>query len=89
MNKGYQSKKIHIKHNEKKMEDDIFFTKEEIRRLDKFHSETKGKFSDDEVYELMLKYKNDDVLILNELNMRLKEIKKGFEFEWQEIGKSK
>ena len=67
---------------------DNFFTKEEIERLDKFHAETGNRFTDDEVYELMEKYKNDDEAILNELKEQLKERERGKEYDWQEIGKS-
>ena len=37
----------------------------------------------------MLKYKDDDEAILNELKEELKQRKRGNEFEWNEIGKSK
>lgn len=67
---------------------DDYYTKEEIKRLDKFHDETEHKFEDDEIYELMLKYKDDDDAILNELKEQLKERKKGEEYQWQSIGKS-
>ena len=44
-----------------------------MERLDKFHAETNERFTDEEVYELMEKYKNDDEAILNELKDQLKE----------------
>ena len=56
---------------------DNFYTKEEMERLDKFHAETNERFTDEEVYELMEKYKNDDEAILNELKDQLKEIERG------------
>ena len=56
--------------------------------MDKFHDETEHKFEDDEIYDLMLKYKDDDDAILNELKEQLKERKKGEEYQWQSIGKS-
>ena len=62
--------------------------KQEMERLDKFHAETNERFTDEEVYELMEKYKNDDEAILNELKDQLKEIERGAEYDWQEIGKS-
>jgi len=76
------------KQTKNKDDDDIELTKEEIERLDKFHAETGNRFTDDEVYELMEKYKNDDEAILNELKEQLKERERGKEYDWQEIGKS-
>ena len=38
-------------------------------------------FDDDEVYELMQKYKNNDEAVINELNER------GETHEWEDIGK--
>ena len=73
--------------NQETKEDE--YTKEECKKLDEFHDKTEHKFTDDEVYELMLKYKNDDNAILNELNEQLKERKRGEEFEWREVGKGK
>ena len=57
--------------------------------MDYFHDQTEHRFDDDEVYDLMLKYKDDDEAILNELNEQLKEKKRGAEFDWQAVGKSK
>ena len=37
----------------------------------------------------MKQYKDDDESILNELKEMLKEIKRGAEYEWQVVGKSK
>ena len=64
------------------------YTKEEIKRLDEFHAQTENKFDDDEIYELMLKYKDNDEEILRELQEQLKERKRGDEYEWREVGKS-
>ena len=64
------------------------YTKEEIKRLDEFHAQTEDKFDDDEIYELMLKYKDNDEEILRELQEQLKERKRGEEYEWREVGKS-
>ena len=81
--------KIKAKPTETKKTANDEYTKEEMKRLDYFHEQTEHKFHDDEVYELMLKYKDDDDAILNELNEQLKERKRGTEFEWQPVGKSK
>ena len=43
-----------------KESNDEYYTKEEEERLDKFHEETSHKFTDDEIYALLVKYKNDD-----------------------------
>jgi hypothetical protein len=66
-----------------------YFTPEEIALLDKFHEFSEKKFSDDEIYEVMLKFNNDEELIKNELKEMLKILSKGDEFNWTEIGKSK
>jgi DNA-binding transcriptional MerR regulator len=68
--------------------DDNVYTKEEIERLDAFHNQTDNKFEDEEIYELMEKYKQDDEAILNELKELLKERERGAEYDWQEVGKS-
>ena len=60
-----------------------YYTKEEIERLDKIHAKTNNKFDDDEVYQLMKKYKNDDNAIIKDLQER------GEIFQWKYIGKSK
>ena len=74
---------------EKKESSDDFYTDEEIKKLDEFHEQTEHKFEDEEIYELMLKYKNDDEAILNDLKEQLKERKRGEQFDWQPVGKSK
>jgi len=43
------------------------------------HAQHRG--DDDEVYELMQKYKNNDEAVINELNER------GETHEWEDIGK--
>ena len=69
-------------------EEEDFYTPEEIVLLDRFHDFTSHKFEDDEIYEVMLKFNNNEELIQNELNEMLKEIKRGDEYNWTEIGKS-
>lgn len=59
-----------------------YYTKEEIKRLDKIHAKTNFKFDDDEVYQLMQKYKNDDNAIIKNLQERREN------FQWEYIGKS-
>ena len=82
MKKSTKSKKTTTKTQEKK---DDYYTPEEEERLDYFHEQTRHKFQDEEVYDLMVKYKNNDEAILNELNEKL-ESKKG-EGEWVDVGK--
>ena len=85
MNKTTKSKKTTTKPKETK-ETDEYYTKEEIKRLDKFQALTENKFDDTEIYDLMIKYKNDDDAILKELKEQLNEKMRG-EGEWQDIGK--
>ena len=59
-----------------------YYTKEEIKRLNKIHTKTNYKFDDDEVYQLMQKYKNDDDSIIKDLQERREN------FQWEYIGKS-
>ena len=85
MNKTTKSKKTTTKPKETK-ETDEYYTKEEVQRLDKFQALTENKFDDTEIYDLMIKYKNDDDAILKELKEQLNEKMRG-EGEWQDIGK--
>ena len=68
--------------------EDSYYTPEEIVLLDKFHDFSGHKFDDDDIYEVMLKFKNNEELIKNELKEMLKVFKKGDEYTWTEIGKS-
>lgn len=65
-----------------------YYTKEEIEQLDRYHEITENKFEDDEIYEVMQKFNNDDSLIINELKEMMKVTLRGEEYSWQEIGKS-
>ena len=78
----YNSKKKTWKKNKEK-NDIEYYTKDEIKRLDKIHEKTGHKFDDDEIYQLMQKYKNDDNAIIKDLQER-REI-----YQWEYIGKSK
>lgn len=91
MKKGNKSKKAATKPKPKETKEanDDYYTEEEMKILDKFHAKTNHKFEDDEIYELMQKYKNNEEAILNELKEELKEReKRGEEFEWRDVGKS-
>jgi hypothetical protein len=78
--KSKNSKKTTTTKTQQKKEEE-YFTKEEEKRIDKIHEKTGHKFDDDEVYELMQKYKNNDEAVINELNER------GETHEWEDIGK--
>lgn len=67
---------------------DEYYTEEEVRRLDALQELTNKKFSDEELYDYMLKYKSNDE-IMNELKEELKTRNRGKEYEWNEVGKSK
>jgi len=73
---------------EPELESEEFFTDEEIRMLDKFHKISNNHFSDDEIYDIMLRFNNNEHLIENEIKEMLKDMSRGDEFNWTEIGKS-
>ena len=76
------------KKDEESESEDSYYTPEEIELLDKFHDFSGHKFDDNDIYEVMLKFKNNEDLIKNELKEMLKVFKKGDEYTWTEIGKS-
>jgi hypothetical protein len=80
------------KKDKKKVEEESdseeYYTEEEIKMLDKFHLLSENKFTDDEIYDVMVRFNNDEELIKNEINEMLKVFKRGDEFNWTEIGKS-
>ena len=89
--KSKEKEKENKKDNKKAQEsesEDSYYTPEEIVLLDKFHDFSGHKFDDNDIYEVMLKFKNDEELIKNELKEMLKVFKKGDEYTWTEIGKS-
>ena len=89
MKKQGKNKKAQEKPKPKEPEpENEYYTKEEIKKLDSLHEQTEHKFTYDEIYELMLKHKNNDEEILKELQEQLKERKRGEEYEWREVGKS-
>ena len=80
------------KKDKKKVEEESdseeYYTEEEIKMLDKFHLLSENKFTDDEIYDVMVRFNNDEELIKNEIHEMLKVFKRGDEFNWTEIGKS-
>ena len=65
-----------------------YYTPEEIALLDRLHEFSNKKFEDDEIYEMMQKFNNDEEMIKEELKQRLKDFLKGDKFDWVEIGES-
>ena len=65
-----------------------YYTKEEIKLLDKYHDFSGHKFDDDEIYEVIIRFNYDDELIKNEIKEMLKDLERGEEYNWTEIGKS-
>ncbi|MCQ2821331.1 MAG: hypothetical protein MJ252_29065 [archaeon] len=65
------------------------YTREEIEELDKWQEYTDHQFEDDELYEVITKYKYNQGYIKEELDQMLKDLKKGDEYGWQTVGKSK
>ncbi len=90
--KEKEKEKDKKKETKKKVEEESdseeYYTEEEIRMLDKFHGLSENKFTDDEIYDVMVRFNNDEELIKNEINEMLKQLKRGDEFDWTEIGKS-
>ena len=73
---------------QKEEEEYDYYTPEEIELLDRLHEFSNKKFEDDEIYEMMQKFNNDEEMIKEELKERLKDFLKGDEFDWVEIGES-
>ena len=65
-----------------------YYTKDEIQLLDKYHDFSGHKFDDDEIYEVIIRFNYDDELIKNEIKEMLKDLERGEEYNWTEIGKS-
>ena len=57
------------KKDKKKVEEESdseeYYTEEEIKMLDKFHLLSENKFTDDEIYDVMVRFNNDEELIKN------------------------
>ena len=63
--------------------------KRKRRRTKKYHELTEHKFEDEDIYNVMVRFNNDDDLIKNELKEMIKETLRGDEYNWQRIGESK
>ena len=65
MKKGNKSKKAgtKAKPNETKENSEEYYTEEEMNILDNFNAKINYKFEDDEIYELMQKYKDNEEAI--------------------------
>ena len=90
--KEKQKKEQNVPNKENKkdsLDEDVeVYTREEIELLDKMHEFSNNKFVDDEIYEVMIKFHNDEEMIKNELKQMMKDFSKGDEYNWTEIGKS-
>ena len=73
---------------QKEEEEYDYYTPEEIELLGRLNEFSNKKFEDDEIYEMMQKFNNDEEMIKEELKERLKDFLKGDEFDWVEIGES-
>jgi len=65
------------------------YTEKEIEALDKYQEYSNRKFLDEEIYDIIIKYNYNDEKIKSELDQMKKDLKKGDEYEWHEITKSK
>ena len=65
------------------------YTPEEIKKLDYYHELTNHVLDDDDIYDLMCKYGDDEDKILYNLKELEKEANRGEEYQWHEVGKSK
>ena len=65
------------------------YTPEEIKKLDYYHELTNHVLDDDDIYDLMCKYGDDESKIREKLYELTKEANKGDEYQWHEVGKSK
>lgn len=65
------------------------YTQEEIEALDFYQEFSKNIFEDEEIYELMQRFNNDENKIKEELEEMIKIANKGEEYKWHEVGKSK
>ena len=61
-----------------------YYTPQEIEALDKYQDFTENYFDDDELYDIIIKYKYDDEKIKNELSDMLRGVKRGDEYKWFE-----
>ncbi len=65
------------------------YTKEELKALDNYQNYSGNIFDDDEIYQLMVKFDNNENKIKEELKELLKIASKGEEYQWHEVRKSK
>lgn len=63
--------------------DDIeVYTEKEIELLDKYKEFSGYRFEDDEIYQIMQRFKNNDDQIKEELKCMIKDLSKGDEYQW-------
>ena len=65
------------------------YTPEEIKKLDYYQEQTNYILDDDDIYELMCKYGDNEEKILYDLKELEKEANRGKEYQWHQVAKSK
>ena len=65
------------------------YTKEELEALDYYQKYSGKIFDDDEIYQLMVRFENNETKIKEELDEMKKIASKGEEYQWHEVRKSK
>ena len=65
------------------------YTKEELEALDYYQKYSGKIFDDDEIYQLMVRFENNETKIKEELDEMKKIASKGEEYQWHEVTKSK
>lgn len=78
-----------MKQSKNELEEYEYYTEKELEALDKYQDFTEHYFDDDELYDIIIKYKYDEEKIKNELSDMLRGVKRGDEYKWHEYGKSK
>ncbi|MCQ2816212.1 MAG: hypothetical protein MJ252_02990 [archaeon] len=77
-------------HPQQNNEEIEVYTQKEVELLDKYQSFSNHNFDDSEIYDLILRYGNDDIKIKEELERMIKDLGRGEEFQWHEAkGKNK
>lgn len=81
--------KSNLKETTNTIESIDVYTDEEIVLLDKYHNYTNNKLDDEEIYYIIVNCNFDDNKITIKLAEMMKDLKRGHDYEWHEIIKSK
>ena len=65
------------------------YTEEEIKLLDKYLKYTNNQFEDQELYDIFLRFNFDEDKIQEELDLLMKDMKKGREYQWHDPNEKK